>query len=84
MEVAYDGIMARRRARGDEAMAAVFTQAGEGEVARRMLECDDLEVLVARMLQAAIDSALPSKRRLLARIFRECLDGDRVDGAVVV
>lgn len=71
--------------RGQDVLDSV-TQAVDGEVLeRRLLQAPELEVLLARAVNAAAASSLASKRRLLARVVQAAiLDDAAIDQATLI
>lgn len=71
--------------RGQDVLDSV-TQAVDGEVLeRRLLQAPEVEVLLARAVNAAAASSLASKRRLLARVVQAAiLDDAAIDQATLI
>jgi hypothetical protein len=71
--------------RGQEVLDSV-TQAVDGEVLeRRLLQAPEVEVLLARAVNAAAASSLASKRRLLARVVQAAvLDDAAIDQSTLI
>jgi hypothetical protein len=71
--------------RGQEALDSV-TQAVNGEVLEhRLLQAPEVEVLLARAVNAAAASSLASKRRLLARVVQAAvLDDAAIDQSTLI
>lgn len=71
--------------RGQEVLDSV-TQAVDGEVLeRRLLRAPEVEVLLARAVNAAAASSLASKRRLLARVVQAAvLDDAAIDQSTLI
>ena len=70
--------------RGAEALDEALTRVDAGVLERRVEESEDVSVLVARALQAAANSTLRDKRRLLGQLISEStLDDAAIDDNLI-
>jgi hypothetical protein len=85
MTILYEGFRDRRAHRANEALAAMAELVTLEQLEARLVESEELDVVFGNALNAAADSALAAKRRMLGTVVaRGVLDDAMVDEATLL